>query len=251
MDIKEQLKQRLEKLSEQKKDELHTLSTAQQKKDEMYTLSIVQQAKGMDIPYQTFMKYYNGVSECPASNLIKIAKYYNVSVNYLLGLDTCETPENEEISKKTGLSDKAINTLVELQGQKNMDVKKRRYMLNYLIENIHHEGIEPERSFTANSRNLFDDMYSFIFSTIKLPLYEEGIKIPYFEEVITLDNGEQQSVYIPQKSDYKQIFLLNIQRTLNRMADKVQRDKMKKEYLKEHTIKEWEQLLKNSNLTEL
>jgi hypothetical protein len=50
-----------------------------------YTKSIPVQCREMDIHYQTFMKYYKGISECNAANLIKIAVYYNVSVDYLLG----------------------------------------------------------------------------------------------------------------------------------------------------------------------
>ena len=50
------------------------------KKDEDYKNSIPQQARDMDIPYPTLVKYINGdVKNCPATNILKMAKYYGVS----------------------------------------------------------------------------------------------------------------------------------------------------------------------------
>ena len=83
------------------------------KKDENYKNSVPQQAEDMGIPYPTFAKYLSGMSECPAKNLIKIANYYGVSIDFLLGNTHIEStnPTIQAVGHYTGLSDKAIETL--------------------------------------------------------------------------------------------------------------------------------------------
>ena len=97
MELKEILSKRLETLIENKKDE-------------NYQNSIPKQADGMGIPYPTFVKYINGKAECPASNIIKIARYYGVSTDYLLGNSPNPTTDEklQGVCKYTGLSEKAV-----------------------------------------------------------------------------------------------------------------------------------------------
>ena len=78
------------------------------------TKSIPVQCREMDIHYQTFMKYYKGISECNAANLIKIAVYYNVSVDYLLGRTDAKTLDIDisGCCKLTGLSESAVNMII-------------------------------------------------------------------------------------------------------------------------------------------
>lgn len=100
---KEILKNRLESLIEQKKD----LD---------YKLSETKQAELMDIPYQTFHKYVKGTAECSISNLAKIANYYNVSTDYLLGRTEVQTIDDFEraVCDYIGLSEEALNCLVAI-----------------------------------------------------------------------------------------------------------------------------------------
>ncbi len=100
MELKEILSERLETLIEKKKDENHQNS-------------IPKQADGIGIPYPTFVKYINGKAECPASNIIKIARYYGVSTDYLLGLSKAKTKDIEvaSICDYTGLSEQSITNL--------------------------------------------------------------------------------------------------------------------------------------------
>lgn len=109
MDTKKILSKKLETLIEKKKDE-------------NYKNSVPQQAEDMGIPYPTFAKYLSGMSECPAKNLIKIANYYGVSIDFLLGNTHIETtnPTIQAVGQYTGLSDKAIETLKFLNDRKNI-----------------------------------------------------------------------------------------------------------------------------------
>lgn len=83
-----------------------------------------QQAKEMEIPYQTFLNYVKGRSECSARNLAILAEYYHVSTDYLLGRSKAKT-KNENIKmieKATGLSQDAIYHLIAL----NKYIRKKK-----------------------------------------------------------------------------------------------------------------------------
>ena len=49
-------------------------------------------AEILNIKQNTYSQYENGVRQIPISVLIKIAKYYNVSVDYILELTDIEEP---------------------------------------------------------------------------------------------------------------------------------------------------------------
>lgn len=67
-------------------------------------------ANALDIPYTTYLNYENDIREPNSDTLIKIAKLYNVSIDYLLGMSNVKTQEIDvkQICEKTGLSEKAI-----------------------------------------------------------------------------------------------------------------------------------------------
>lgn len=134
MKLKEILSERLETLIEKKKDE-------------NYQNSIPKQADGMGIPYPTFVKYINGKAECPASNIIKIARYYGVSTDYLLGNSPNPTTNEklQGVCKYTGLSEKAVENLTE-----NKNSTDIRY-INFLLEYGFVRGFFNEFSLYVNS----------------------------------------------------------------------------------------------------
>ena len=109
-----------------------------------YTKSIPVQCREMDIHYQTFMKYYKGISECNAANLIKIAVYYNVSVDYLLGRTNVKKLDMDisGCCKLTGLSETAVEKIIRISSD---DVSANgvcsNEVLNLLIENSEFDNI--------------------------------------------------------------------------------------------------------------
>ena len=86
------------------------------KKDENYKNSVPQQAEEMGIPYPTFVKYISGTSECPAKNLIKIAQYYDVTTDYLLGLNPNPTTDTDKsaVCLYTGLSQSSVDKVISI-----------------------------------------------------------------------------------------------------------------------------------------
>lgn len=70
----------------------------------------LQIANDLGIKQQTVSYYANG-REPDYDTLITIAKYFGVSLDYLLGVSDCKKPENEDFCEKTGLSERAVNIL--------------------------------------------------------------------------------------------------------------------------------------------
>jgi transcriptional regulator with XRE-family HTH domain len=56
-------------------------------------ISMRQAAIDMGFPYTTYVNYEKGISEPNSENLAKIAIYYNVSADYLIGRTEVENPE--------------------------------------------------------------------------------------------------------------------------------------------------------------
>src|SRR5690606_22759946 len=65
-------------------------------------------AKAIGIRPQTVSLYMDGSTQPTADNLYKIARYFDVSVDYLL---TGVSSENKEIHKILGLSEGAVNLI--------------------------------------------------------------------------------------------------------------------------------------------
>lgn len=53
-------------------------------------------AKFLHIKQNTYSQYENGQRQLPIDVLIKLAKYYNVSTDYILGLTNNPTPYSDK-----------------------------------------------------------------------------------------------------------------------------------------------------------
>ncbi len=49
----------------------------------------------LNVSQNTYSQYENGIIELTAENLIKLADFYNVSVDYLLGRTECKSVNNK------------------------------------------------------------------------------------------------------------------------------------------------------------
>lgn len=85
------------------------------------------------LPVNTLTEYtkYNPSKKLRAlsvSNLIAISNALEVSIDYLLGIEECESHQNTDINKRTGLCDEAINSL-----KSNQLIQKQLndYLLNH------------------------------------------------------------------------------------------------------------------------
>lgn len=112
---------RLEELTEKKRDENPKLSNKVQ-------------AAEMNIPYQTFNKYLHDNAECNISYLKVMAKYFDVSTDYLLGYSDIATNDTDlrTVCDYSGLSEGALQTLTTY---KEFPLDARLDTLNALLEN--------------------------------------------------------------------------------------------------------------------
>lgn len=103
MDVKKQLEVFKERLNEEIENKL----------DFDHTLTIPKQSKEMGINYQTFMKYVNGTASPNISNLLKMSKYYNVSVDYLIDVSIAKPKDLQKkfICEYTGLKEETVDQL--------------------------------------------------------------------------------------------------------------------------------------------
>lgn len=92
----------------------------------------------------------------------KIAKYFNVSVDFLLGENECETPSDEKIHEMTGLSGLAIQNLRAVNGLQNerVEAEKKILVLNYLLENM-------------TESSLFESLYDYLIADFTFPGRED------------------------------------------------------------------------------
>ncbi len=155
------------------------------------------------------------------SGFKNVADALGVSMDYLLGADECKTPSNEEIHKITGLSDKAIESLISANRSMgtNGTAAKRLAACNFLLERM-------------NDTELFESMYQYLlgeyyFSKNKKDLaatvlYAKG---PQSEEAEVLVFAE----------DYSHIYFSKVMQEvsiLKKTADEVRAEKEKVEYEK-------------------
>lgn len=61
-----------------------------------------------------------------SSNLIELARLYEVSTDYLLGFSDCRSVDNYYISQKTGLNDEGIHALEMIKLQDENEKKMMR-----------------------------------------------------------------------------------------------------------------------------
>lgn len=68
-------------------------------------------AKVLDCDTSLITKYYNGQREIPTKNIVKIAEYFGVTTDYLLGAERCKNHEFSQISLITHLNENSIKIL--------------------------------------------------------------------------------------------------------------------------------------------
>lgn len=55
-------------------------------------MTMKQAAQALDMPYTTYVNYEKGAREPNSETLIRIAEFYNVSIDYLIGRDCTPAP---------------------------------------------------------------------------------------------------------------------------------------------------------------
>lgn len=131
-------------------------------------------------------QYKNGTSVPKGAVLESLANYFNVSSNYLLGKSDTPTYTFEDINKKTGLSQKAIETLYKLQHnclEKDINIMEDKKVDNYYSSqlNILNQLLEDSEKLIE----LLSDIENYKKSNLKTK--EDKEKKDFYEYKLTKD----------------------------------------------------------------
>lgn len=96
--------------------------------------------------------------------LKQVADCLGVSVDYLLGKSECRVPTDEKIHEVTGLSDRALQNLKDINRRQveDSEAEKQLYALNFLLENL------PESQ-------LFENLYDYLIGKVYFPGKEDDL----------------------------------------------------------------------------
>jgi len=147
--------------------------------------------------------------------LQKIAKYFGVSVDYLLGENECETPGEEKIHEITGLSGLAIQNLRAVNGLQNesIEAEKKVLVLNYLLENL-------------TESSLFESLYDYLIADFVFPGREDDQFGAFMIE--RLPSG-RQSRNVVFKEMLSESAFTRVQHDIMRIRDRFLEERAKKQ----------------------
>lgn len=142
-------------------------------------------------------QYKNGTSVPKGDILEKLAIYFNVSSNYLLGKSETPSYSFDDINKKTGLSQKAIETLYKLQHNaidENVDITEEKeisedYRTQLNILNVFFE--DSEKLLTLlNDIKIYQENYNKTKDREKLDFYEYRLTKDFIKFIQELVKGK-------------------------------------------------------------
>ena len=96
-------------------------------------------ADELGIPYETLKNYLNGTSPYPLECLIKASELLDCSFDYLLGYSKATKNENHILVNELGLSNEAIDKIVEYHTSDNPDLREN--MIQTLDKIICKDGL--------------------------------------------------------------------------------------------------------------
>mgnify|MGYP003174390057 CR=1 FL=1 len=145
-------------------------------------------ANDLFIKQQTVAQWENGSRALKADSIISLAKYFNVSTDYLLGLTENTSTNISEIgiSNKTGFSTLTVENILNLSAEHKIILDK---IINlYQTDSIYNKLVEDEEltyntidnADELNGKFIFKDEYS------KLLLFE--IKYIFFDIIRNLSD---------------------------------------------------------------
>ena len=112
-------------------------------------------ADEMGCDVSTITKHYNGTRNLTIDFIAMYARYFNVSSDYLLGLSEVRTvsPDTAMICRVTGLDDKAVQTLGEINDPTNFESPKEIIgALNYILGELDYR--EQEDGYSCNGQSV-------------------------------------------------------------------------------------------------
>lgn len=200
-------------------------------------------ASKLDLEPSKYNKWENGKTVPDFDTVIKLARYLDVTVDYLIGNSDVRKWENADISERTGLSEEAIETLSGLKNvgrvkikisknkiaegaqklKKSFDCSKVDQIMNADNKDNFHYLFMLNKFIQSNDfYNIFSNFADYALDKTLLADYENWAS-EYLEEYLTDDFIEQYIGYKlesinPNEGEKKEIQKLTKQRILDKMT---------------------------------
>lgn len=165
--------------------------------DKVLTIRKIKQkelAKALNTIDNTISYFVSGSRSPNMEQLIKISKYLNVSVDYLLGLTDVmgKNSDVRSISDRTGLSESAIKNLIRFKERSDMNLMKNVYYLNSINHLLSSEIIPflhyvAEYKFNLKTSNNMNGANHYSSNALYNNKNEEEFEIPLKARISLLD----------------------------------------------------------------
>lgn len=147
--------------------------------------------------------------------LLSIADCFKVSVDYLLGKDECQTPQDEKIHEIFGLSGVAIQQLRTVNALQNQSIEaeKKMLLLNYLLENL-------------TESSLLESLYDYLIADFVFPGREDDQVGAFMIERLPSGRQSRNVVFKDMLSESR--FTI-VQREIMRIKGKIMKEREKEQ----------------------
>lgn len=147
--------------------------------------------------------------------ILKIAQFFEVSVDFLLGNHECKTPSDEKIHEITGLSGVTIQQLrvVKNLQHESIEAEKKMLALNYLLENM-------------TESSLFESLYDYLIADFTFPGREDDQFGAFMIE--RLPSG-RQSRNVVFKEMLSESAFTRVQHDIMRIKDRIMEERAKEQ----------------------
>ena len=171
-------------------------------------------AKDLGCDTSTITKHYNGDRGVTTDYLIKYAKYFNVSADYLLGLSNAKPiePEIQDISKYTGLNDQCLSFLHSKNGAFYSDI------INFLFDSDNVYDFSRLCLYANEYRNLYSQ-----YVTFREKMSEEFEQVYIFKSNNPNefdDEYDKAAKQLQEIEDKRDVRIMRIHEVLKQLIDK-------------------------------
>lgn len=167
-------------------------------------LSLRDLSKVLDISYSSLGKYERGEQQPSFETLSKIANYFNVSIDYLLGNSDGRIISDQELYDRLGLTDEAICSLEHLS-----NLSKENKHNKKLLENVN-ALLSDFESLNAISDYLNSSMEEYQYAVIKSYVSQFG------EDLLEKPDSKEQVLSAEQWGNF---MMLNVQDALMKLRE--------------------------------
>lgn len=187
---------------------------------------------------KTYANYENGLQSIPSDILVKMAQYFDVSTDYLLGVSDYTKDGNKYISSVTGLSDKAINAL---RNYKKNDAEISKDFFDAVTN-----GRQPSKMMgltmpilnrlitSSNFKKLIDLLHIYSSDTYQIPIFDNGNSYKIFPSYTDKEkdflyfgcnpNNPSDNVQIQIDEDFRKSVTKDLmEKTIDKISDELKK----------------------------